>query len=54
MDKKREIFNLPNIITMTRISIVPFLFFLLTSPGPFWSLVLAVLFVVAAVTDVLD
>lgn len=54
MNKKREIFNPPNIITMTRISVVPFLFFLLTSPGPFWSLVLAVLFVAAAVTDVLD
>lgn len=54
MDKRREIFNPPNIITMTRISIVPFLFFLLTSPGPFWSLVLAILFVAAAVTDLLD
>jgi len=54
MDKKREIFNAPNIITLTRISVVPFLFFLLTSPGPFWSFVLAVLFVVAAVTDLLD
>ena len=54
MDKRREIFNPPNIITMTRISIVPFLFFLLKSPGPFWSLVLAILFVAAAVTDLLD
>jgi len=54
MDKKRDIFNVPNIITLTRISVVPFLFFLLTSPGPFWSLVLAALFVLASITDFFD
>ncbi len=54
MDKKRDIFNVPNIITLTRISVVPFLFFLLMSPGPFWSLVLAALFVLASVTDFFD
>jgi len=47
-------FNLPNSITLARISVVPFLFFLLASPGPFWSRVLAVLFVLAAITDFLD
>ena len=47
-------FNLPNTITLARISVVPFLFFLLMSPGPFWSLVLACLFVLAAITDFLD
>ncbi len=52
--KKREIFNLPNSITLMRISVVPFLFFLLASPGPFWSLVLAALFVVASITDFWD
>lgn len=54
MNNKREIFNLPNTITLARISVVPFLFFLLASPGPFWSRVLAVLFVLAAITDFLD
>jgi CDP-diacylglycerol--glycerol-3-phosphate 3-phosphatidyltransferase len=34
--------------------VVPFLFFLLMSPGPFWSLVLAALFVLASITDFLD
>ncbi len=51
---KREIFSLPNIITMIRIGMVPFLFTLLLSPGKFWSLVLAILFVVASLTDLID
>ena len=54
MNKRREIWNLPNSITLARISVVPFLFFLLASPGPFWSLTLAALFVLAALTDFLD
>ena len=54
MRKRREIFNLPNTITLARISVVPFLFILLMSPGPFWSLVLAALFILASLTDVLD
>jgi CDP-diacylglycerol--glycerol-3-phosphate 3-phosphatidyltransferase len=54
MSKRREIFNLPNSITLARISVVPFLFILLMSPGPFWSLVLAALFVLASITDYLD
>ncbi len=51
---KREIFNLPNIITLMRISVVPFLFILLTEPGEFWSLLLAILFALASITDMLD
>jgi len=54
MIARREIFNLPNTITLLRISVVPFLFILLTSPGEFWSLILAILFVVASITDMLD
>jgi len=54
MIAKRETFNLPNTITLIRISVVPFLFILLSSPGEFWSLVLAILFVVASVTDIID
>ncbi|MDD5712768.1 MAG: CDP-diacylglycerol--glycerol-3-phosphate 3-phosphatidyltransferase [Smithellaceae bacterium] len=49
-----RIFNLPNTITMLRITMVPVLFFLLLSPGRLWSLVIAGLFVVAALTDLLD
>ena len=46
--------NLPNTITLIRIGVVPFLFILLASPGEFWSLVLAALFVAASITDFVD
>lgn len=49
-----KIYNLPNIITMLRIGVIPALFFLLTSPGATWSLVIAFLFIAAALTDLLD
>jgi len=54
MISRHETFNLPNTITLLRISIVPFLFVLLSSPGEFWSLILAVLFVIASITDFFD
>jgi len=50
----REILNLPNSITMLRICIIPVLFLLLLSPGRVLSFVIAVLFIIAAITDVLD
>jgi CDP-diacylglycerol--glycerol-3-phosphate 3-phosphatidyltransferase len=37
-----------------RICVVPFLFILLLSPGEFWSLILAILFVIASITDFFD
>jgi CDP-diacylglycerol--glycerol-3-phosphate 3-phosphatidyltransferase len=54
MISKHETFNLPNTITLLRIGIVPFLFILLLDPGEFWSLILAILFVIASITDVFD
>ena len=54
MISKHETFNLPNTITLLRIGIVPFLFILLLDPGKFWSLILAILFVIASITDVFD
>jgi CDP-diacylglycerol---glycerol-3-phosphate 3-phosphatidyltransferase len=54
MISKHETFNLPNTITLLRISIVPFLFILLLEPGEFWSLILAILLVIASITDVFD
>src|SRR5664280_812807 len=54
MIARREIFNLPNTITLIRISVVPFLFILLSSPNEFWSLILAILFVAASITDLVD
>jgi CDP-diacylglycerol---glycerol-3-phosphate 3-phosphatidyltransferase len=54
MISKHETFNLPNTITLLRIGIVPFLFILLLEPGEFWSLILAIFFVIASITDVFD
>src|SRR5271157_184571 len=54
MISRHETFNLPNTITLLRISVVPFLFILLFNPGEFWSLLLAVLFAVVSITDFLD
>jgi CDP-diacylglycerol--glycerol-3-phosphate 3-phosphatidyltransferase len=51
---QRNIFNLPNTISMVRIGVIPFLFCLLSSPGPAYSLIIAVLFIIAALTDLLD
>jgi len=52
--ERKKVLNLPNTITMLRIGIIPVLFFLLLSPGPTGSLVIACIFVVAALTDLLD
>jgi CDP-diacylglycerol--glycerol-3-phosphate 3-phosphatidyltransferase len=51
---KKEVFNLPNTISMLRIGVIPILFYLLLSPGKVMSLVIAVLFIAAALTDLLD
>jgi CDP-diacylglycerol--glycerol-3-phosphate 3-phosphatidyltransferase len=52
--EQKKVLNLPNAITMLRIGIIPVLFLLLLSPGPTESLIIAGIFVVAALTDLLD
>jgi len=52
--EKRKIINLPNTITMVRISFIPVLFLLLLSPGQTMSLVIAFLFIAVSLTDMLD
>jgi len=51
---QRRVFNLPNVITLARLSIIPVLFFLLAAPGQTWSLVIAVTFILVSFTDLLD
>ncbi|MCG6534326.1 MAG: CDP-diacylglycerol--glycerol-3-phosphate 3-phosphatidyltransferase [Syntrophales bacterium LBB04] len=51
---RREALNLPNTITLMRIGVIPVLFFLLLSPGPTGSLVIALMFIIASLTDLLD
>ncbi|MGZ6208064.1 MAG: CDP-alcohol phosphatidyltransferase family protein, partial [Syntrophales bacterium] len=46
--------NFPNLITLLRVTVIPVLFFLLLSPGRDGSLIIAGLFVLAALTDLLD
>jgi len=53
-EEKKDVFNLPNTISMVRIGVIPILFCLLLSPGPQMSLVIALLFIAAALTDLLD
>jgi CDP-diacylglycerol--glycerol-3-phosphate 3-phosphatidyltransferase len=52
--ERKKVLNLPNAITMLRIGVIPVFFFLLLSPGPTGSLVIACIFVVASLTDLLD
>jgi CDP-diacylglycerol--glycerol-3-phosphate 3-phosphatidyltransferase len=52
--RARHIINLPNVITLLRVTIIPVLFLLLLDPGPAVSLIITALFVLAALTDLLD
>jgi len=53
-ERGRNIFNLPNAITMIRMIAIPALFFLLLAPDENGSLIIALFFIVAAMTDFLD
>ncbi|OPY06606.1 MAG: CDP-diacylglycerol--glycerol-3-phosphate 3-phosphatidyltransferase [Syntrophaceae bacterium PtaB.Bin038] len=52
--ENRRILNLPNAITLLRIGILPVLFLILLEPGEAMSLAIAILFILAALTDLLD
>jgi len=52
--ENRRIVNLPNAITLLRIGILPVLFLILLEPGEGPSLAIAILFILAALTDLLD
>ncbi len=52
--EKKKVFNLPNAVTLLRIGVIPVFFFLLLSPGPTGSLLIACIFVIASLTDLLD
>ncbi len=50
----QEALNLPNLLTLTRILLIPVFVILFATPTPDRSLSAAVIFAVAAVTDLLD
>lgn len=52
--ERKKVLNLPNAITMLRIGIIPALFFLLQSPEQTGSLIIAGIFAVGCLTDLLD
>jgi CDP-diacylglycerol--glycerol-3-phosphate 3-phosphatidyltransferase len=52
--EKKQVLNLPNAITMIRIGVIPILFFVLLNPDRVVSMIIAVCFILAAVTDLLD
>ncbi|MGA3207123.1 MAG: CDP-diacylglycerol--glycerol-3-phosphate 3-phosphatidyltransferase [Syntrophales bacterium] len=54
LTEKGALLNFPNIITLLRVTVIPVLFLLLLSPGRDGSLIIAGLFILAALTDLLD
>ena len=54
IEPRKDLINLPNLITMLRIFVIPVLFLLLLDPGKILSLVIAGLFILAAITDLID
>ncbi len=51
---RSDIWTTPNILSILRIGVVPLFIPLLYSPGIFLSLVSAILFLIASITDLLD
>ncbi|MBH0201874.1 MAG: CDP-diacylglycerol--glycerol-3-phosphate 3-phosphatidyltransferase, partial [Nitrospira sp.] len=49
-----ESLNLPNLLTLVRILLIPVFIILFVNPTPHQSLAAAIVFTVAAVTDMLD
>ena len=49
-----NVYNLPNILTISRIIVIPVIFLAIYIHTVWWSVLTAILFIVAAVTDYLD
>lgn len=47
-------YNLPNILTISRIAVIPFIFASIYIPSYTWAMLAGTLFIVASVTDYLD
>ena len=48
------LYNLPNILTISRIVVIPVIFLAIYIHSVWWSILAGVLFVMASVTDYLD
>jgi CDP-diacylglycerol--glycerol-3-phosphate 3-phosphatidyltransferase len=51
---RREVFNLPNYLTMVRILAIPLIVWLLVQDSPLTNLIAVTIFLLAALTDMLD
>lgn len=47
-------YNLPNILTISRIAVIPFIFISIYIPSYAWAMIAGTLFVLASITDYLD
>ncbi len=47
-------YNLPNLLTLSRIVVIPVIFLSLYFQGAFWAFLAAVLFIIASITDYFD
>ncbi|HEC25055.1 MAG TPA: CDP-diacylglycerol--glycerol-3-phosphate 3-phosphatidyltransferase [bacterium] len=54
MQNKKQIYNTPNILTISRILIIPVIFFLLFFKEEFYGIYASIFFVIAVLTDFVD
>lgn len=50
----KNVYNLPNILTISRIVVIPVIFLTIYIHSPLWYLIAGLLFITAAITDYLD
>jgi len=48
------VYNLPNILTISRIAVIPFIFISIYIPSYTWAMIAGALFIAASITDYLD
>lgn len=53
-DKDRTVYSLPNVLTISRIVVIPVIFLSIYIHTALWSMLAAVLFIVASITDYFD
>ncbi len=54
MEKDAKVYNLPNMLTISRIVVIPVIFLAIYINTITWSLLTAILFIIAAITDYFD
>ena len=52
--RMKIVYNLPNLLTISRIVVIPVIFLTIYIHSPLWYLIAGLLFIIAAITDYLD